>query len=126
MAGIVDPQPPGGGGSLGTGGRTQFASGGYVSGPGTSTSDSISARLSNGEYVVNAAATQAFLPMLEQINNTGLSMQNGGLASGPNIIDVLTKIEKRLATAPKAYVVSTEIQTALDTQEYLERRSQLT
>src|SRR5690606_8726571 len=33
-----------------------FASGGYVTGPGTSTSDSIPARLSHGEYVVNARA----------------------------------------------------------------------
>ena len=33
-----------------------FASGGYVSGPGSATSDSIPANLSNGEYVVRAAA----------------------------------------------------------------------
>ena len=32
------------------------ATGGYVSGPGTGTSDSIPAWLSNGEYVVKAAA----------------------------------------------------------------------
>lgn len=36
----------------------KFASGGYVSGPGTSTSDSIPARLSAGEYVVRAAAVR--------------------------------------------------------------------
>ena len=36
-----------------------FASGGYVSGPGSSTSDSISARLSDGEFVVRAAAVKA-------------------------------------------------------------------
>lgn len=36
-----------------------FASGGPVFGAGTSTSDSISARLSNGEYVLNAHATRA-------------------------------------------------------------------
>jgi hypothetical protein len=33
---------------------------GGVWGPGTSTSDSIPAMLSNGEYVLNAAATQKF------------------------------------------------------------------
>lgn len=35
-----------------------FASGGYVSGPGTSRSDSIPARLSNGEYVMSAEAVR--------------------------------------------------------------------
>jgi len=35
-----------------------FSSGGYVSGPGTGTSDSIPARLSNGEFVVRAAVVR--------------------------------------------------------------------
>jgi tape measure domain-containing protein len=35
-----------------------FATGGYISGPGTGTSDSIPAYLSNGEYVVRAAAVK--------------------------------------------------------------------
>src|SRR5207344_1821627 len=34
------------------------ASGGYIRGPGSGTSDSIWARLSNGEFVVNAASTR--------------------------------------------------------------------
>ena len=34
------------------------AQGGYISGPGSSTSDSIPARLSNGEYVINARAVR--------------------------------------------------------------------
>lgn len=37
-----------------------YASGGYVSGRGTGTSDSISARLSNGEYVQNARAVRYY------------------------------------------------------------------
>jgi TP901 family phage tail tape measure protein len=37
-----------------------FATGGYVSGPGTGTSDSIPAYLSNGEYVITAKATSAY------------------------------------------------------------------
>ena len=36
------------------------ASGGYISGPGTATSDSIPAYLSNGEYVIRAASVRAF------------------------------------------------------------------
>jgi tape measure domain-containing protein len=46
----------------------RFADGGLVTGPGTSTSDSIFARLSKGEFVVNADATRQFLPLLRQIN----------------------------------------------------------
>lgn len=56
----------GGGGSGGSGGLGAFisglfkgfATGGLVSGPGTSTSDSIPARLSAGEYVLRAAAVR--------------------------------------------------------------------
>ncbi|MBP2495379.1 Ca2+-binding EF-hand superfamily protein [Methylobacterium sp. PvP062] len=52
-----------------------FATGGWVNGPGTGTSDSISARLSNGEFVVNAASARLYGPMLEAINdNAGVSM----------------------------------------------------
>jgi hypothetical protein len=51
--------------SAGLGG---FATGGYVSGPGSATSDSIAAMLSNGEYVINAASTAKFKPLLDQIN----------------------------------------------------------
>lgn len=39
--------------------RNEFASGGPVFGPGTATSDSIPARLSNGEWVVRAASVDA-------------------------------------------------------------------
>lgn len=45
-----------------------LASGGRVRGPGTGTSDSILARLSNGEFVMKAAATRVFLPLLEAMN----------------------------------------------------------
>jgi hypothetical protein len=44
------------------------ALGGYISGPGSGTSDSIPALLSNGEFVVNAAATAANRSVLEAIN----------------------------------------------------------
>jgi lambda family phage tail tape measure protein len=46
------------------------ADGGYITGPGTGRSDSINARLSNGEFVVNAAAVAqpGMRAMLEHIN----------------------------------------------------------
>ena len=52
--------------------REKFQNGGYVSGPGTGRSDSIPARLSNGEFVVNAASTRQYLPLLEAINGNGM------------------------------------------------------
>ena len=51
----------------------KFASGGFVSGPGGPRSDSIMARLSDGEFVVNAASTNKYLPLLKAINNGSLS-----------------------------------------------------
>lgn len=50
----------------------RLASGGYVSGPGSATSDSIPAWLSNGEFVVNAQATKAFGPWLQAMNDNKL------------------------------------------------------
>lgn len=55
-----------------------YAAGGLVSGPGTGTSDSILAALSNGEFVVNAAATRNNLPALMAMND---GKQVGGGAS---------------------------------------------
>lgn len=49
----------------------KFATGGLVEGAGTGTSDSISARLSNGESVINARSTAMFAPLLSSINQAG-------------------------------------------------------
>lgn len=59
-----------------------FADGGMVRGPGTGRSDSIPARLSNGEFVVNAQATRQNRGTLEAINN-GQRFQNGGMVGTP-------------------------------------------
>lgn len=56
-----------------------FATGGYISGPGSGTSDSIPARLSNGEFVVNAQATKRNRSLLEAINsNERVSVRGDG------------------------------------------------
>ncbi|MEE8725547.1 MAG: phage tail tape measure protein, partial [Bifidobacterium crudilactis] len=45
------------------------AAGGYISGPGTATSDSIPARLSNGEYVIRASAVDHYgVGLFDQLN----------------------------------------------------------
>ncbi|MDQ7965197.1 phage tail length tape measure family protein [Pseudomonas plecoglossicida] len=58
-----------------------FATGGYVSGAGTGTSDSIMARLSDGEFVVNAAATKRNRALLEAINSNERISVAGGSGS---------------------------------------------
>ena len=71
-----------------------FASGGYISGPGTSTSDSIPAMLSNGEYVINAdAVSRVGAPLLDAINQ-GRSIRHfagGGLVSGSGGSGIILK-----------------------------------
>ena len=54
------------------------ASGGFVSGDGGPTEDAIPARLSNGEFVVNAEATTRHRPLLERINR--------GIRNGSNLM----------------------------------------
>lgn len=77
----------GGGGLLGglfgfkDGGVVEAATGGHIRGPGTATSDSIPARLSDGEFVVNAAATRRNLDLLHAINRGEIAaFAAGGLA----------------------------------------------
>jgi tape measure domain-containing protein len=69
---------------LASAGGLGFAEGGFVSGPGTATSDSIAARLSNGEFVVNAAATAANRGLLESINNGAVGYARGGYVGSNN------------------------------------------
>jgi hypothetical protein len=58
-----------------------FATGGAVRGPGTGTSDSIFARLSNGEYVIRAAAVRRYgTAFLDAINSARLpGFADGGM-----------------------------------------------
>jgi hypothetical protein len=72
-----------------------LADGGFVSGPGTSTSDSIPAMLSNGEFVVNASATRQFAPLLHSINTgTFGKFADGGMV-GASMIAVPTAADIR-------------------------------
>lgn len=63
-------------------GLVGFANGGYVSGPGTGRSDSIPARLSNGEFVVNASSTRRNRQLLEAINSNERVSFSGSPSSG--------------------------------------------
>ena len=64
------------------GGVVKAATGGHIRGPGTGTSDSIPARLSNGEFVVNARATKQNRAMLEAINSGRIpAFASGGMVA---------------------------------------------
>lgn len=58
-----------------------FKDGGYVSGEGTGRSDSIPARLSNGEFVINAEATRRNRALLEAINSGQNVAPEGGTST---------------------------------------------
>ncbi|WP_233444908.1 phage tail length tape measure family protein [Paraburkholderia caribensis] len=101
--GFTMPASIQGSGSLfGVGAGLGFATGGSVWGPGTGTSDSINARLSNGEFVVKESVVSkpGMRTFLEELNGDGrVSGRNrfasggyvgddspgAGAASGPNI-----------------------------------------
>ena len=61
------------------------ASGGYISGPGSATSDSIPAMLSNGEYVISASAVKAYGPQLMDRINTKRLAYGGMIGSMPGM-----------------------------------------
>lgn len=62
-----------------------YASGGLITGPGTGTSDSILARLSNGEYVMSADAVRMFgTGLLDQMNAGRLP----AFAQGGPVLDI--------------------------------------
>lgn len=50
--------------------QAKFADGGIVTGPGSGRSDSVNARLSNGESVMNADATRMYAPILSSLNTS--------------------------------------------------------
>ena len=76
-----------------------YATGGYVSGPGTGTSDSINARLSNGEFVMKAAAVRTygadFMNALNQMQLARPSYQGGSTAAGSGSTMVYLSPEDR-------------------------------
>lgn len=73
--------------ALANGQLPKYATGGLISGPGTGTSDSILARLSNGEYVMSADAVRMFgTGLLDQMNAgrlPGFAVGGGVGETGP-------------------------------------------
>ena len=86
-----------------------FSVGGYVQGAGTGTSDSIPARLSNGESVMTAKATSMFSPILSAFNQLGggvpIVVNNGGSNIGMDMLAAAVARGYQMAPQP---VVSVE------------------
>lgn len=86
-----------------------FSTGGYVQGSGTGTSDSVPARLSNGESVMTAKATSMFSPILSAFNQLGggvpIVVNNGGSNIGMDMLAAAVARGYQMAPQP---VVSVE------------------
>lgn len=100
----------------------KFAEGGKVTGPGTGTSDSIPAMLSNGEFVMTAAATRMFEPLLMTMNNIGRGVPMQVLNSSQTInqAEMLTDSFESAAREIKPVVSVVEITEAQDRVEMIE------
>jgi hypothetical protein len=121
-------------------GAQGFATGGFVSGPGTSTSDSIPALLSDGEFVVNAKSTKRFLPLLERINNqeeqfrrfnNGGFVLNGSSFMGSTIQNnfddsrIIEELRRTRQEPLRAYVFEKDITEAQQIEKRLQELSKL-
>jgi hypothetical protein len=110
------------------------AQGGLITGPGTETSDSIPAFLSNGEYVINARSTRMFQPILSAINGYGQntpSFAAGGLVMGSqtsqqtqNSQSLTDVIQQEIRREPiRTYVTSQDVTNQQQFDRIIKSRS---
>lgn len=102
----------------------KFASGGLVTGPGSETSDSIPARLSNGESVMTASATRMFAPVLSVFNQIGggVPIMSPAGGSGQMGEEYLARaVARGFAMAPRPVVSVEEINNTAGRVETIER-----
>ena len=106
----------------------KFATGGLVTGSGSSTSDSIHAQLSNGESVLTANATSMFAPALSAFNQIGggVPIVNNGNSQQQIGEEFLARaVARGMASAPRPIVSVEEISKASNRVETIERLSTL-
>lgn len=105
----------------------KFAEGGKVSGPGSATSDSIPAMLSNGEFVVTAAATRLFEPLLLAMNNIGkgvpMQVVNSSIYQDDSLQEKLTLSFSQAAKYIQPIVSVVEINEAQERVKMIETRA---
>ena len=100
--------------------RTQIpgmATGGMVGGYGSGTSDSVNARLSKGESVINAKSTRMFKPLLSSINQAGGGV---GFADGGTLDTGSAGMTTGIV---KAFVVADEMTNEQDRLTNIRRKA---
>ena len=104
--------------STSSGAAAGHADGGYISGPGTGTSDSIHAMLSNGEFVVKAEAVKRYgLAVLERINNGtwgNMIVSVPKFAGGGLVGDAGAAIAEKFIVGASAPSVTTQVNNYVD------------
>ena len=104
--------------SASSGAVAGHADGGYISGPGTGTSDSIHAMLSNGEFVVKAEAVKRYgLAVLERINNGtwgNMIVSVPKFAGGGLVGDAGAAIADKFVFGAAAPTVTTQVNNYVD------------
>ncbi len=100
----------------------KFATGGKVTGPGSGTSDSIPAMLSNGEYVMTARATKMFEPLLAAMNGigAGVPIQVAGSYESVDNAEMMTDSFEKAAREIKPVVSVVEITEAQERVDMIE------
>lgn len=102
----------------------KFASGGLVTGPGSETSDSIPAHLSNGESVLTAPATRMFAPALSAFNQIGGGVPIIGQGGNSQQIGeefLARAVARGMAMMPRPVVSVEEINSTAGRVETIER-----
>lgn len=94
-----------------------MAQGGMVGGYGSGTSDSVNARLSKGETVINAKSTRMFKPLLSNINKAGGGV---GFADGGTLDNGSGGMTGGVV---KAYVVADEMTTQQERVAKIRRKA---
>lgn len=102
----------------------KFAEGGLVTGPGSGTSDSIPAHLSNGESVMTSRATEMFAPVLSAFNQIGGGVpisvqQSSSVIEGEEML--ARAVAKGVAALPRPVVSVEEITTTANRVAVLEK-----
>lgn len=101
----------------------KFATGGNVVGPGSGTSDSVPAMLSNGESVLTAAATSMFAPLLSSFNQMGGGVPINVTESSNQALgeDMLARaVAKGVMMAPPPVVSVEEFTSVANRVKYVE------
>jgi hypothetical protein len=113
-------------GESGNGMGRGYADGGIVRGPGTSKSDSIPARLSNGEAVLTSGAVTMFAPLLSMMNQMGggTSFSNMNVVRPDNPI-LSNPAQEQAPIIVKSYVVEKDMTSSQQKQSRLKDLSTL-